>query len=81
MKLSERTVTKAIQPLGTVEVRVKKPGSELTYATVGTVMRVTQAGETFYAWRVGSFYRGTHEKYTGAVLVTAQHIERQETRP
>lgn len=80
MKLSDRTVTAAGEILGQVVVQVKKPGSELTYATTGTVQRATQAGETFYAWRVGEDH-GTNEKYTGAVLVAAQHIERQEARP
>lgn len=80
MKLSDRIVTTSGATLGATVVSVKKPGSELTYATTGTVRRVTQAGETFYAWLVGDAH-GTNEKYIGAVLVAAQHIERQETRP
>ncbi len=80
MKLSERIVTAGNQA-GAVEVRVKVPGSEDTYPTAGTVQRVTQAGETFYAWHVGSLFRGTNAKYIGAVLVAAKHIERAEARP
>lgn len=80
MKLSERIVTMAGASLGTVVVRVKKPNSELTYDTRGTVRRVSQGGEVFYAWMVGDAH-GTNEKYIGAVLVTAQRIERAEVRP
>lgn len=80
MKLSDRIVTSAGEVLGLVTVRVKRPGSELTYPTTGTVRRVSQNGETFYAWRVGDAH-GTNEKYVGAVLVAAQHIERAEERP
>jgi hypothetical protein len=80
VKLSERIVTTSGATLGAVVVAVKKPGSELTYATTGTVKRVTQSGETFYAWMVGDGH-GTNEKFTAAVLLAAQHIERAETRP
>lgn len=81
VKLSQRIVTvpDARTP-GVVTVRVKAPGSELTRPTTGTVERTTQAGETFYAWKVGDDH-GTNERFIGAVLVAAQHIERQENRP
>lgn len=80
MRLSDRTVTSTGETLGMVTVRVKRPGSEETYPTTGTVQRTSQSGETFYAWTVGEA-KGTNEKYIGAVLVAAQHIERAETRP
>jgi len=78
-RLTDRTVT-SIAPGGVITVRVKRPGSELTYDTVGTVERVKQAGEIFYAWKVGD-HHGTNSKYIGAVLVAAKHIERAEVRP
>lgn len=80
MKLSQRIVTTSGATLGATVVSVKKPGSEITYPTTGTVKRVNQNGETFYAWLVGDDH-GTNEKFTAAVLVAAQHIERAETRP
>lgn len=79
MKLSQRIVTSAGEVLGLVTVRVKRPASEETYATTGTVHRTYQNGETFYAWRVGDDH-GTNAKFIGAVLVAGQHIERAEKR-
>jgi len=77
----DRTVTTTGETLGAVTVRVKRPGSEATYATTGTVKRTSQAGEIFYAWETTTGDRGTNARYIGAVETAAQHIERAEGRP
>jgi len=76
----DRTVTRAEPGTGVVTVSVKRPGSELTYPTTGTVERTTQAGERFYAWKVGDAH-GTSDNYIKAVESAARHIERAEVRP
>jgi len=77
-RLSERIVTLPAPELGAVKVRLRKPGSEETYATAATVRRDDQAGDVFYAWRATTGIAGTHERYTGAVLAAARHIEETE---